>query len=179
VTAKALAAIAAVIATAALLPSGTAAARRAEHERKNPTVVESFRLSGSNGFSIGVTLRNRRQLTVTAVSFRHLALITSSYRLEARQPPGSGKISASLGKFGHIDMRFVRDSSREKEPELQICKGEKDKIEEGTFVGLVEFRGDRGFTRARTTRAPGSVVKAARSTSWSADGGSGPPTSST
>jgi hypothetical protein len=105
-----------------------------------------------------VTLENRRRLTVTALTFQDLAFITSSYQLEARQPPGSDKISASLGKFGHIDMRFVRDSLSEKEPEVPICKGEKDKIEEGHFVGLVEFRGDRGFTRVRTTRAPGSVV---------------------
>jgi hypothetical protein len=159
VTAKALAAIAAAIAIAALLLSGTASALRAhEHEGKNPTIVESFHLRGSHGFSIGVTLENRRRLTVTALTFQHSAFVTSRYQLEARQPPGSDRISASLGKFGYIEMRFIRDSFSEEEPRAPICKGEKDKIEEGHFVGLLEFRGDRDFTRVRTTRAPGSVT---------------------
>jgi hypothetical protein len=159
VRAKAFAAIAAATAIAALLAPGTSAARAQPSEhRANPGVVTTFAVHGTNGYTVTAVLRNRHVLTVSAMTVDHPAIVITAYRLDAQQARGSDAIVASLGKLGRIDMRFVRESTREETPLFPRCKGETDKVEEGQFVGTFEFRGERAFTRARATRAPGSVT---------------------
>lgn len=66
-TAKAFAAIAAAILIAALpLPTAAAAPTRRGGGKHNPTVIASLALRGSNGYTVGVSLVNRRNLSVTA-----------------------------------------------------------------------------------------------------------------
>jgi hypothetical protein len=156
VKAKALATIAAAI-VALLLPVG-AWARGAPAGRHHPTVITSLNVPGSNGFSVGMGLVNRRALGVSAVSSDGPSLVVTSYKLDAQQAPGSDDIRASLGRLGSIDVHFVRDSINEEEPPAPVCAGEKVKVEEGHFVGLIEFRGEHGYTSARATRAPGTVA---------------------
>jgi hypothetical protein len=121
-------------------------------------VIESFSVPGSNGFVIGATLTNRSALSVSADKSGGLNFVSSSYKLQAAQPPGSEEIRASLGQLGRVEMKFLVDSVHEEEPLLSICKGEKDKVEEGHFVGLFEFRGEDGYTRTRVRRAAGGVL---------------------
>ncbi|HTT95996.1 MAG TPA: hypothetical protein VMF55_15095 [Solirubrobacterales bacterium] len=162
--AKAFAAVAAAVAVAALLLSGPAAARTGPSGRGHPTIMASFAVEGSNGFSVGVNLRNRSVLAVEAVSLDGPSIIVSGIKLDAPQAPGSDRIDASLGKFGRIAMRFIPETTREEEPLLPLCKGEMALVETGRFVGRFEFRGERGYTKARASRAFGSVITTPAST---------------
>lgn len=157
--AKAFAAIAAAILFAALVfPAATMARTAGAARQGHPTVIDSLDVTGTNGFQLGVSLTNRSRLAVSAVAAKGPSLVVTDYKLEADQPRGSDQIKASLGKLGRIEMRFVPESVHEEEPLLPICKGERDMIEEGHFVGLFEFHGEHGYTRARVKRAPGSVL---------------------
>lgn len=174
-TAKAFAAIAAATAIAALLLPGIAtAAPRHPTAGHNPTVVASFRVPGSHGYTLTATLRNRSALTVSAVVVEHPSIVAASYKLRVRRSPGSDRIEASLGKLGRIEMRFVPESSYEEEPLFPICQGEKEAIEEGQYVGLFEFHGEHGFTRTRVRRAPGWVSVAPAPTCHHRPVGHGP-----
>jgi hypothetical protein len=158
VTAKALAAIAAAIAIAAVLVPGAAAAQRPKGPHGNPTRVELLAFRGTNGFGIEVSLVNHQALTISASASRGPGLLLTTYTLKAPQAPGSDDIRASLGRLGRIDVRFVPKSVKEEKPPVPVCKGEKTVLELGRFVGLIEFRGARGYTRARVTEAVGGVA---------------------
>jgi hypothetical protein len=158
VTPKALAAIAAAIVIAALpLPAVAAGAPAGRGGRRNPTIFESFRVQASNGYSVAVTLRNRSALTVSASLVDRPSIVVADYKLRVQEAPGAEQITASLGKLGRIEMRFVPETAYEEEPLFPACKGEKEAVEEGRWVGRFEFRGERGYTQTRVTRAPGWV----------------------
>jgi hypothetical protein len=137
-----------------------AAAQRGPHDR---IVTASFTLSGSHGYELDVALNNRRELKITAIPEREKLLehifeaASTEYRLEAPQPRGSDRIKASLGRFGSIDVRFVPVRTIERSAALLACKGDKAKLRTGWFVGHVAFRGERGYTRVRSSKVLGEV----------------------
>jgi hypothetical protein len=166
VRAKAIAAIAAATAIAALLlPVGATAqranVRKGRHDRRT---VATFTLPSSNGYALSVTLTNRRQLKITALPEREKLLehlfefASTEYRLDAPQPRGSDRIKASLGRFGSIDLRFKPDSTVERPAALLGCKGDKERIQVGRFLGHFTFRGERGYTRVKAQKAFGGVT---------------------
>lgn len=167
--AKAFAAIAAAITIVALLAPGIATAAhrsptgRRQHDR---LVVATLSLPGSHGYGVSLSLTNRRKLKVTTFPERekilaHLfELVSTEYRLDAPQPRGSSRIKASLGKFGRIDLRFEPETTIERPAAPLGCKGDKETIQAGWFVGLVAFRGERGYTRVRSKKAFGTVTNA-------------------
>jgi hypothetical protein len=159
VKARGNAALAATIAIVALLLPAAAMARATPFSRGgNPTVVARLAFRGTNGYGIEVNLVNRRQLSVSASVKKRSGLLLTNYSLTAPQAPGSDDVKASLGKLGRIDVHFVRESVMRRKPDVPVCKGVKNTVETGRFVGLIEFRGDRDYTRARVTHARGSVV---------------------
>jgi hypothetical protein len=126
-------------------------------------VTATFSLLGSHGYAIDVTLTNRHTLKITALPEReklieHLfeAALTE-YQLDAPQPRGSNLIKASLGRFGSIDLRFKPEKRTERSAALFGCKGDKETTQTGWFVGHVAFRGERGYTQARSTKVAGTV----------------------
>lgn len=62
-------------------------------------------------------------------------------------------VRANLGSLGRVDLVLHR-SGREKTVNLR-CLHERETYEAGTYEGIIEFNGERGFTRARATRAAG------------------------
>lgn len=155
--AKAIAAVAAASAIAALLLPAGATARRPDG-RHHPTVIAMTSFYGSNGYSVSVTLVNRRQLKIATFPVGGAAIVETEYELDAPQPRGSNRIKASLGRFGRIDLHFIPKSSNEVEALLPICGGEMDRVEVGEFVGRIEFHGEGGYTQVRRKRAFGTVV---------------------
>lgn len=156
--ARAIVAFLTAVAFAALLPaSGAAAQARPASRQLHPAVSEKFALPGSNGFLVEVTVEDRRRLTLDAVRFRK-AIEVASYALRTHQRRGSDDIVARLGRLGRIDVRFVPHKvTKEKPP--RGCRGGKIVTDEGHFVGLIAFRGERGYTRVRVHRAPGVVSR--------------------
>lgn len=157
--ARAIVAFLTAIAFAALLPSSGAAARARPASRQlHPAVRESLNVHGSNGFRLGVTVEDRRRLTVSVARLDN-ALEAASYALRAQQRRGSDDIVARLGKLGRIDLRFVPHKV-EKEKPPRGCRGGKIVNEQGYFVGLIAFHGERGYTRVRAHRVAGTVSRA-------------------
>ncbi len=140
------------------LPSlASAAAQKAAGPPHNPTVTEAIMLRGTNGYVVHVELRNRSALAVSTEKYEKPGLLLTSYTLQAPQPRGSNAIKASLGRFGRIDVRFVPESTEEVEPLLPVCKSELETIELGRYVGVIAFRGERGYTQVRSEHAAGGV----------------------
>jgi hypothetical protein len=166
VKARALAAVAATIAIVALLAPCIATAAHRSVDERHRLVTATLSLPGSNGYGVSVTLTNRRKLKVTAFPEREQILAhlfefaSTEYRLDAPQPRGSNRIKASLGRFGRIDLRFEPETKVEQPAAPLGCKGDKETIQVGWFVGLVTFRGERGYTRVRSRKAFGTVIDA-------------------
>jgi hypothetical protein len=160
VRAKAIVPFFATAAVVALLLPGVATAGVKPASRGiRPTVSEEFELQGTNGYAVTVTLDNRRKLSLSADHSGARGLTLVKYALDAPQARGSDDIKARIGKLGRIDLRFVPRSVHESKSTPHDCHGGKTITEEGHFVGLIVFRGERDFTRVRATSVSGSVAK--------------------
>ncbi|HEY2480293.1 MAG TPA: hypothetical protein VGI17_16385 [Solirubrobacterales bacterium] len=158
--AKAIAPLLAATIVAVLLLCAVAGAAEKPKSRRLPAeVTEQFTTHGTNGFSVKVSVRDRRRLTLSAGIGEGLAFESVDYELPARQKPGSEEIKARIGRLGRIDVRFVPESVHREKPLLRICHGARTVVEEGHFVGLVAFRGEEGFTRVRTHRVAGTITR--------------------
>ena len=92
-------------------------------------------------------VRNRHRLVVTAVPPGGSGFIATSYSLDARQARGSDGIEANLGGLRRLAVRFVPESSYREKP--SHCKGRRTTVEEGHFVGRIDFHGEGGYTDDR------------------------------
>lgn len=157
--AKTIVAFLAAIACAALLLSpGAASASGGPASRQiRPTIAQGLALRGTNGFQIEVTVKNRRRLTLAAQR-SHNVIEGASYALRIHPRRGSDDIVAGLGRLGRIDVRFVPRKVKESKPPHD-CHGGKFVTEIGHFVGLIVFRGERGYTRVRAHRAFGAISR--------------------
>ncbi|HVV91339.1 MAG TPA: hypothetical protein VHB53_12660 [Solirubrobacterales bacterium] len=147
---------------AALLPvpGGTAAAAKPASRQTPPSIDQEIVEQGSNGFSVSVSVHDRHRLELSATkSERGLMVETATYEMPLHSPPGSTEIRARLGRLGRIDMRFLPEKIKEVPPSGSACKGGKIVEEEGAWVGLLAFHGERGFTRIRVHSALGTVTK--------------------
>lgn len=63
-----------------------------------------------------------------------------------------GFLKADLGGLGRIDLA-LRKSGREKTIHIK-CSRDSYPFEPGVYEGIVEFKGERGYTSAHTTRVP-------------------------
>jgi hypothetical protein len=130
-----------------------------------PKVVEAFAVRGTRGYEVGVEVLDRHNLEVVAAKrAAGIAGQSATYTVPYRQAPGSDEIKARIGHLGQVDVRFVPKSVKKETPPLPECEGGKTVVEKGYFVGLVSFRGERGYTRVRVRRAPGAVTRSPRLT---------------
>jgi hypothetical protein len=166
VRAKAIVAFLAASALAALLllPAAATAKPRPASREQRPEVIQEFSLFGSRGFQVKVVAKNRRRLQFSASQLEAptgaagISLSGASYTMDAQQPRRSDAIVARIGHLGRIDVRFVpRKIQREKPP--HGCHGGPILIEEGHYVGLIAFHGERGYTQVHAHRAPGTITR--------------------
>lgn len=128
--------------------AATAAAKPFAEEVFPPT---GFRLRGTHGFSISATafpagLGLPAGIVLTARRGNELV----TYRAPVRVT--SDSIRANLGSIGRVDLRLER-SGQVKTAHARCTRGSR-KYEAGTWVGLVEFDGEAGYTRAQATALP-------------------------
>lgn len=141
-----------------VLPAAAGAADKPASRQIRPAVDQEFSVHGTHGFTITVAVHDRRQLTLDAFK-ESLAISEASYKLPIRPARGSDRIKARIGKLGHVDVRFVPRSIRKKWTLPHGCHGGRSVVEEGHFVGVIAFRGERGYTRARAHHATGTVTR--------------------
>jgi hypothetical protein len=160
VKAKAISSLLLAGALAMALSGPAGAASKPASRQSPPLVEEQISTQGTNGFLVGINVHDRHKLTLTATKITHgLSIESATYEVPIRISPGSDEIKASFGSLGHIDMRFVVDSAKEFAPDPD-CTGGKTVQEVGHWVGTLVFRGEEGFTRIRSDRAPGTVLTA-------------------
>jgi hypothetical protein len=72
-------------------------------------------------------------------------------------------ISARVPHLGRITMAFQPSGPMEPSREPQgDCRGRRALTQNGTFVGHLHWRGERGYTTASATRAPGYLIHSFR-----------------
>lgn len=134
---------------AALAAGPTASAARPFAEEVLPPT--GFRLRGTHGFSISATaftsgLGLRAGIVLTARRGNEVVTYSAPARVT------SDSIRANLGRLGRVDLRLER--SGQVKTAHGRCRLGSEKYEAGTWVGLVEFDGETGYTRAQATALP-------------------------
>lgn len=109
-----------------------------------------FRAHGSNGYGIKVK-GSAGKVTLSAEGPTGLA----TYRVPGRATPH--RLVANFGRLGTIDVAFRQGGRMNIETPPNRCEGRPRATRWGAFVGVIRFRGERGFTHVRARRATGSV----------------------
>jgi hypothetical protein len=74
----------------------------------------------------------------------------------------SGRLRASFGSFGRIDVRFKPTKVLSVERPAGGCGGIVSQYELGVFTGVIRFRGEQGYVDVDASRTDGEVVNSAR-----------------
>jgi hypothetical protein len=110
-------------------------------------------LKGSHGFRIGAA-KVGRYFYFQAGDERSVA----TYVNRSPKQKGDG-IKAKFPGIGRISVRFHPQGPPQREPSFfPQCKGGETTKQRGVFVGTIRFRGERGYTSVKATRASGEVA---------------------
>jgi hypothetical protein len=146
------------------LSSCVGASAASRHHRRPASVVAEVELRGARGFNLRlVAFDHSMDLSVTK---RVSKLGEEGVTYFSRRPtmPGGyfngSSLDVRVGRLGRFRADFVPTSTKT-EGDNGECRGDPPTIEQGHFVGLLEFRGERGYTSVHTHRAPGTVTKTA------------------
>lgn len=147
----------AVLATGAAPTVSAAAEKQASYDESDfPGEAVEFQIEGSNGYllhfgaysdpylegddrrvQLGVVVSHKGESGIT--SYRVPAIVSDSY------------VKADLGPFGKVDLA-LRPSGRKRTIPIRCAGGDTYTYEPGTYEGIVEFRGERGYTSARAAQ---------------------------
>lgn len=130
--------------------------------------TSSFELRGSNGYRIEVSSEGR-EAEVFASRGSGAAFVTYSV---ASHRHGRRGFEAKLPGIGRIAVEFRPAGKARKIPPLPGCTSKPALLERGTFVGTINFHGERGYTEVVATRAKGDVFRTYRETCSTGNGGS-------
>jgi hypothetical protein len=123
-----------------------------------PSQTTELRLKGSNGYSISVT-GSRGKVSLTAKRGGASAAysthgVTSATRIKAR-----------FGDLGRISMRFHSERGPKSVPAPEgNCRGGGETVDDGHWVGRIEFEGEQAYTKVHVSRARGTVTKTLKQT---------------
>lgn len=129
---------------------GVQAAPAAAEGEADTGAFGTFRLKGTNGYSVLVLALSKPQFRngeILVIAARKDAAVL--YFTDARVTPTT--IDADLGPVGEISVQF--EPSGPPERVHASCKhGGSISFEPGAWVGKIEIAGEEGFTRANRTR---------------------------
>ncbi len=149
----------------AVFASPVVARATPRHYHRPASVKAEVKLRGTRGFAVrlGVWGRSTVLLASKRVSKLGEEGVTYSSRRRAGPTDGlsGGKLNVRVGRLGRFRARFVPTSTRTREGIDDGCKGEPTTVEQGFFVGSLNFRGERGYTRVHARRARGTVTRIA------------------
>lgn len=117
-----------------------------------PGFAAAFRLDGSNGYAVRIyaysdPLGEGERISVSAVRKGSAAYYSAPVRMTATT------ISADLGSLGKVDLG-LNPSGREKTIRLRCSRGATFTYEPGVYEGVLEFKGEEGYTTVSVTRLP-------------------------
>jgi len=135
------------------LPASAGAEKSVSHNASEfPGYSAIFQLEGSNGYSIeisaySVPLEEEEGIAI-AVTRKGSAAF---YSAPVRMTPTT--IYADLGALGKVDLR-LNPSGRQRTIPVRCSGGDTFTYEPGTYEGILEFKGEEGYTKVRETRVP-------------------------
>jgi hypothetical protein len=121
-------------------------------ESEIPGQAVEFELKGSNGYSLFFSAYSepffeggdgRSQLSVAV--FRQSTHGLAAYRVPAIV--SDSYVKADLGPFGRVDL-VRRPSGRKRTTPIRCSGGDTFTYEPALYEGIVQFRGERGYTKA-------------------------------
>jgi hypothetical protein len=118
---------------------------------EEPKAQAEFSRKASNGYLILFEM-NRGRATLTARSDEGTVIYRGKGSLV------DGRIQFGLGKLGRMNVRFKSDGSVDRIRPPKSCKGRKQVVRSGVFVGLIKFRGESGYTRLNAHRVHGTMA---------------------
>lgn len=151
-------------AAAALLILPQATAAKPGYYVSKPSRIVMAHLKGSNGYGIDLVTFGAKRLVLLA---NHIGLFNnqsfgsqSAGYIVPRQAARPDELHATLGKLGHLSLRFhpSEPPKTQQEPGAD-CKGRGSTEQKGRFAGSVRFRGEHGFTSVRATSASGQIFR--------------------
>ncbi len=121
--------------------------------------VTRFELRGTNGYRFAVSVTDRGYVSVTARRGGSQAVYVAPGRTD-----GLGG-AATFPGLGRVDFSF-RPSGRERAlPPYSECDGTRS-VQAGVARGVFRFRGERGYSRARATRARAEIQRWTKQRRW-------------
>lgn len=119
---------------------------------KFPGYAASFRLKGSNGYSIeigayAVPQEEEERIFISAARRGSSASYSAPVRMTATT------ISADLGSLGKVDLH-LNPSGEERTIHIKCGRGDTFTYEPGFYEGVLRFNGEEGYTRVSETRVP-------------------------
>jgi hypothetical protein len=157
--------LACVAAALPILPQ--AASAQPGYYASKPSRLTMAHLKGSDGYRIDLITFGAKRLVLLANHFgpfgrQSFGSQAASY-LVPRQAAPLGELHATLGKLGHVSLRFhASGPPKAQQGPAGDCKGRSSTEQKGRFVGSVRFRGERGFTSVRATGANGQIFRSFR-----------------
>jgi hypothetical protein len=117
---------------------------------------------GSHGYEVTVQLSHQEGFAGRS-AFVVATRGGSSAEYSARRGTlaADGSLGLRLPGAVRIRLRFV-PTGVSREPPGEKCEGRPTVVERGEFRGTIEVRGRQGFTEARRSSAPGTVIRAFR-----------------
>lgn len=132
-----------LLSTLVVSPSANAtAAGRHSHRPDRPYLLPEFEIPATNGYrAIVFWLTGRHGGPDKVGVFAWDATASTSYIGPGHV--GAGRVRASLGPYGTIDVAFERHGVRRV---ASLCEQGAHQFVDGVYEGVVEFEGDEGFT---------------------------------
>jgi hypothetical protein len=111
-----------------------------------------FQLKGSNGYSVGISaysdpLEGRERIGIGATRKSAGAFYSAPVHLT------DTTIKADLGALGRVDLH-LNPSGRQRTIRIKCGGGDTFTYEPGVYEGILEFKGEEGFTAIRETQLP-------------------------
>ncbi|MGN6217661.1 MAG: hypothetical protein ACTHN7_12025 [Solirubrobacterales bacterium] len=117
-----------------------------------PGYAASFRLEGTNGYAIAISAYSSSP-TEEGRIFISAARKGSSASYSAPVRMTATTINADLGSLGKVDLH-LDPSGRQRTIPIKCSKGDTFTYEPGIYEGILEFKGEEGYTTVSETRLP-------------------------
>jgi len=114
--------------------------------------LTSIELKGSNGYSAQIVVDRNQHLTLTTTK----EAFTTEY-LSHDTLPDPNLVKATLKGFGKISVRFHPRGPARRAPAFAGCNGPRPRVRTGIVRGVIDFSGERDYTRLEAREAPAEI----------------------
>jgi hypothetical protein len=114
-------------------------------------------VEGDHGYQIDVSVSPGNAVLSVSKFARGAFDSGSADYLASRGRLQRERVEADFGRLGRIGVRFHPSGKVRRRP-TPFCKGGRELVRFGTFVGTIRFRGEEGYTGADRERARGKIT---------------------